>query len=189
MDTTHPTRLRYLEAFKTVAQRFELDANANTAAAEDYQLVLDGDLPITRFVAVTTGGESITYVAPAGDTLEEATAKAIAEITDRTYAEAPIAVVDLDNGNTYRPDWTSTKWTLNYTQLPVPQRPTGVFDPRTTIEFLHTALRPSTNTRFSIGGDFFFYTLAWLLAHNTDESDWNVENARHAVALVSNDSD
>jgi hypothetical protein len=86
------------------------------------QAVLDGEVVLTRFLAVTRH-EHVVYVKPGGESLEAAIAAAVRHADDDIHAELPLAVVDLECGNTHRPDWTSLRWVLPWEQIPVPARP------------------------------------------------------------------
>jgi len=120
--TTTETNARWIEAFKVVCAHFGLGPDDPSSAGEDYAMVLSGEIPIERFVAITSAG-SCTYVKPAGGDVDCAKSTAVDYITNDLYAEMPVAVVDLDNGNTYRPEWAGLDWKLAWEQVQVPMRP------------------------------------------------------------------
>ena len=182
------TQSRRLEAYIKVCDRFELDPDENTCAAEDYHGVIAGDEPLTRFVHVTQSG-SITYVEPSSDDLHAAFERAVENITDGLHAEAPLAVVDLDNGNTFRPQWAAISWRMDHAQIDVPMRPTGVYDPLTAARYLagHTGHAPGSRYG-GTSSECAEYALGWLIHTTEDNNDWTVEAADHAMSLAVNDS-
>lgn len=124
MSNTDPRQERRLAAFKAVCARFELDPDADTTAAEDYHLTLEGEIQLTRFVAVTStaGSEPIVYVKPVDLLLKNAKLDAVRYINDGLYAEVPLAIVDLDTLEIFRPEWRDVPWIKgkNLLKLEVP---------------------------------------------------------------------
>jgi hypothetical protein len=85
------------EAFRTVAKEYGVEAHRDYSGAEDYRDDLAAAY-MPRWVAVTSGEvDGTIYVIPCG-TEAEATERAHEYAEDPTYAEQPLAVVDLDIG-------------------------------------------------------------------------------------------
>lgn len=188
MTHNEHTQARRLEAYIKVCKRFELDPNEETCAAEDYHGVIAGDEPLTRFVHITQSG-SIVYVEPSFDDLHDAFERALENITDNLHSEAPLAVVDLDTGNTYRPQWGALSWRMDNEQIDVPMRPTGVYDPLTAARHLATQTGDTPGSRYGdTSRECASYALAWLMHVTEDSDDWTVEAADDAMSLVVNDS-
>lgn len=183
------TDARRLDAYKKVCARFELDPAGETCAAEDYEAVLLGDIELTRFVHVTQAG-NIVYVEPSAEDRESAFERAVENINDDIFEEAPIAVVDLDNGNTYFPQWKSLRWRMQHEQVDVPMRATGVYDAQSAVNYLRNQTGKTSGSRYGDSArECGVYALAWLLLVTEDAEGWNAEATEYALGLALNDSD
>lgn len=69
----------------------------------------DGEQPIGKWCAITTH-EDTRYAYPAYDTREAAQSRALHYIGDSMFEEMPRAVVSLDSGLSYEPEFWRTPW-------------------------------------------------------------------------------
>ncbi len=107
---TATTDIDYRDAYAKVCKRFAIDPkDPSTTAGEDAGLILSGEDPCERYCVVTRNGD-ITYAYANDTTLEEAQARAIGNVNDSIHAETPIAVIDMNTGDEWAPNWRAMPW-------------------------------------------------------------------------------
>lgn len=98
------------EAYRAVLERFHIDPEderyCGFEEAKDY---LSGGLPICRYCVVTSSG-TYNYAYADYDELDAAKAAAIKDLYDDVFIESPVAIIDLDTGKEWTPDFTSIQW-------------------------------------------------------------------------------
>lgn len=100
-----------IESYRKVLEEFciETDEPFSHTGAEDAAEFLANPETIKRFCVVTGSGE-YAYAKPGFDSFEEARSGSVESVDDRVYCECPIAIVDLDEGKQWKPDWLNVPW-------------------------------------------------------------------------------
>jgi hypothetical protein len=97
------TQEQRLERLREVLDRYEVITDSpGVSSTDDLAPYLDGSEPISKWCAITSGSD-FQYAYPAYDTAEDAQRKADAHRADVTYAEEPVAVVNLDTDELREP--------------------------------------------------------------------------------------
>lgn len=103
-----PTRERRLRDLG-IRWSLEIGGNSNSADEDFTEYFVSPRQPIRRYAAITTAGDFV-YIKADYPNLNEAKEAALANVNDNIYAETPLAVVDLDTGRTYQPDFSTIVW-------------------------------------------------------------------------------
>ncbi len=107
------------DALRTLAESHGMDPHdRSNSGNEDLGEYLDVEnyepYDIREWCAVTISGEGeFHYAYPDYDTAEDAQARCLEYVTDDIFSEAPVAVVNLDTGETRVPDWSSLAWKVS----------------------------------------------------------------------------
>jgi hypothetical protein len=89
-------------ALEALADRHEVERDKSTSAGEDLLEALEAPSQIARWCAVTSSPEhGTTYLYPDSDTAQAAKQRAVCNIANPTFSEAPVEVVDLDSGKSH----------------------------------------------------------------------------------------
>lgn len=108
MATLAPTE-SYLARYEALCAHYDIKPIAGSCAGEDLLAVRAGELPLTRFIAVTRHDE-LYYAKPSSATLDGAQLAATFYAEDDIYDEVPVAVVDLATGASFEPIWDELPW-------------------------------------------------------------------------------
>lgn len=94
-----------------LAEYQQVATDYDAGEEEDPRPYLSGETPCGRFVCVTDH-ESKIFFLPTFATAEIAMARAVEYVHDDIWPELPVAVVDLDTGRRYYPDFGALPWTV-----------------------------------------------------------------------------
>jgi hypothetical protein len=106
-NTTTKVQEARRERLRALADYYGVDES--TTAHEDLKPYLDGEGEIAAFAAVTRG-HFTAYIYPYCDTAEQAQDRAEHNIATDTVPEYPVAVVNLDTGETWDPGVPEYAW-------------------------------------------------------------------------------
>jgi hypothetical protein len=104
-----------LKRFKQLMKQYGMTASDYDAGGEeDPRPYLNGTDALSRFVCVTVNyssqGFARHYFLPVFHDIEHAVARATEHAADDIFEELPVAVVDLDTGETVKPQWNALPW-------------------------------------------------------------------------------
>lgn len=104
------TRQARIDALKRACDRFDVEyTSPRLSSTEDLAPYFYGAETIGEWAAVTECGEW-RYIYPDFSHPLDAQNKAVENIGDDIHAESPVAVINLETGETLRPDWNTVEW-------------------------------------------------------------------------------
>jgi hypothetical protein len=104
-----------VEAFKKLIESYnQAPTDYDEGEEEDPRLYIEGHEPIAPWCCVTVNYSSHGYAKhfflPCFEERDAAELRATEFAQDGTFEELPVAVVNLDTGETHEPNWGSVEW-------------------------------------------------------------------------------
>lgn len=103
----------HIDTLRRIIDNYGVNLFRADSGAEDLKTYLDGTSVCGEWAAVTaSAGDSgeVVYVYPYYDTRDDAIERATRYMDDDILQEMPRAVVNLDTGETWTPDWAKLPW-------------------------------------------------------------------------------